>query len=321
MNAQHLDELLEGYLLDELSEQQCADLAQALRADTDARRRLVDLAVLDAHLHRLHSMRPGTAQRPSFFSTRWLAIAAGLLLLIGGAVAALLVARRPAETQALVGTVLVDGQSRDRIPDGAAITVSGSTPATLRLPDGSQATLDPATQLTVRGRVGDVRQVIQLASGGGQFSGTHSPGQFRIDTSLGSITVIGTRFTAHFRPPGTLSVAVAAGAVRVDGEGKSYTLSAGQSRTWGPTPGTAPQRVPRTVNGTIRSVDTRARTLVLATAQQEATYRMPRTLVITIDGRWAQPADLHPGMEVSITTFENSNEARELHSPATQPRK
>ena len=99
------------------------------------------------------------------------------------------------------GNVLVDGQPGDRIAEGSTLSVTGPAPAVIDLSDGSRATLDPATQLTLRGRVDSTRQVLHLTAGGGQFQVPYGGGQFRIDTPAGSVTVLGTQFTAVLRSP------------------------------------------------------------------------------------------------------------------------
>ncbi len=263
MNLDHFDELLDAYLLGELSQEQAAQLQEALQTDPAARSRFVQSIFIETGLHHLARSEPASlAPRPQrtpaagarrhmtpggIVRLRRLAVAAVVLVAIG-AIAVFYFARQDSSTLARVasGNVLVDGQSRDRIPEGSTLSVTGPAPAVIHLSDGSLATLDPATQLTLRGRVDSTRQVLHLTAGGGQFQVPYGGGQFRIDTPAGSVTVLGTEFTAVLRSPRSLFLSVAAGTVRFDGEGKTFTLSTGQSRTFGPEPDTAaPQRAGR----------------------------------------------------------------------------
>ena len=256
MNLDHFDELLDAYLLGDLSPEQAAQLQEALQTDPAAHSRFVQSIFIETGLHHLARREPASlAPRPqrtpaadahrhrtpgSIVRLRRLALAAVVLVAIG-AIAVFYFARQDSRTLARVasGNVLVDGQSRDRIPEGAALSVPGPAPAVIHLSDGSLATLDPATQLTLRGRVDSTRQVLHLTAGGGQFQVPYGGGQFRIDTPAGSVTVLGTEFTAVLRSPRSLFLSVAAGTVRFDGEGKTFTLSTGQSRTFGPEPDTS----------------------------------------------------------------------------------
>jgi ferric-dicitrate binding protein FerR (iron transport regulator) len=88
----------------------------------------------------------------------------------------------------------------------------------------------------VRGKVGDVREVVELTQGRGTFHVAHGAGQFRVETSLGTVTALGTEFTVELRSgkgKRTLRVAVTAGTVEVFNNGKRRVLSAGQRRAFG----------------------------------------------------------------------------------------
>lgn len=326
MNLEHFDQLLDEYLLGELSLEQSAKLQEAMESDAAARRRFVQRIFIETGLHHLARSDPaalmpapetGPRRRIApgrVVRLRRLAVAAVVLFSIG-ALAAFYFARRDSGNFARVtsGNVLVDGQSRDRITEGSTLSVTGSAPAVIQLFDGSQATLDPATQLTLRGRVDGTRQVLHLAAGGGQFEVTHGGGQFRIDTPVGSVAVLGTQFTAVLRSPRTLFVSVAAGTVRFDGDGQSVTLSAGQSRTFGPVPERPATRLgadAEIMNGWINSVDLNAGTFVLGGEKESrTTFRIGvRTgekrgdCLLLLDGKIAKPeAAMKPGRKAFVT--------------------
>lgn len=298
MNPDRLDELVDAHLLGELSPQQAEELQQELRTDSDARRLFVQSILLDAHLHRLArsevdagAMSGNAAAPRRVMRLRWLAAAAMLLIAIGAA-AWFHFARPGPDTLARVssGTVLVNGQPSDRVPEGATLSVAGSGPATIRLPDGSQATLDPSTRLVVRGRVDGVRQLLRLISGGGQFQVPNGGGQFRIDTPAGSVTVLGTQFTVAIRSPDVLFVSVLTGTVRFDHDGKAFTLSTGQSRLFGPEP--SPSTLPAegigkvmVKTGAIQAVDANAKSFEVTLPPRPLTFACNGETEITLDGK------------------------------------
>lgn len=107
----------------------------------------------------------------------------------------------PASPQLTSGQLLIDGKPAAQIALHQPVRVAVGAPAVLRLGDGSQATLAPASEATLLGRVGDVRQVIQLARGAGEFSVTHGGGQFRVDTPAGTVTALGTQFSVVVHGP------------------------------------------------------------------------------------------------------------------------
>ena len=65
------------------------------------------------------------------------------------------------------GEVLVDGLAVTHIPDGSRVEIAGDAAAVIRLSDGTRAELAPASELVLRGRVGEVPQVIELERGSG----------------------------------------------------------------------------------------------------------------------------------------------------------
>jgi ferric-dicitrate binding protein FerR (iron transport regulator) len=304
MNLEQLDELLDAYLLGDLSQEQMAQLQEVLRTDPAARSHFVRSIFVETGLH--HLARSETAspsprqQRPpeagarrhmspgGIARLRRLALAAAVLIAIG-AIAVYHLTRQATRTFARVasGNVLVDGQPGDRLADGCTLSVTGPAPAVIHLADGSRTTLDPGTQLTLRGRVDSARQVLQLTAGGGQFQVPYGGGLFRIDTPVGSVTVLGTEFTAVLRSPRTLFLSVVTGTVRFDCEGSVFTLSSGQSRTFGQERDTSrpPPRVDagtQVMPGYIHKVDLAAGTFVLGGANEsQTTFRC----LLKVEGR------------------------------------
>jgi len=332
MNLDHFDELLDAYLLGELSAEQSAQLQEALQTDSAARRRFVQSIFIEAHLHRLArsetaSLAPQQELPPEASLRRRMsprgivrlrrAAMAAVVLVAAGAIAIFYFAGQGSSPLARVasGNVLVDGQPGDRIAAGSTLSVPGPAPAVIDLSDGSRATLDPATQLTLRGRVDSTRQVLHLTAGGGQFQVPHGGGQFRIDTPAGSVTVLGTQFTAVLRSPRRLFLSVAAGTVQFDGDGKTVTLSTGQSRTFGPEPDASrpPPRAaadPQIKTGWIRSVDLKAGSFVLSGKNESrTTFRVAlapegnrEAARLLLDGKKATfEAAIRPRRKASVT--------------------
>lgn len=141
--------------------------------------------------------------------------------------------------------------------EGPRVNVAGTAPALFRLSDGSEAELAPASSALFHGRKGDTRQVVELSQGSGKFKVAKAPESFRVDTSVGSVAVLGTEFTVELRNqkkgPPALAVSVASGRVRVDAAGQKKELGAGESRVFGVEPPPAEKKEPRVVfSGTVR---------------------------------------------------------------------
>ena len=362
MNLEHFDELLDAYLLGDLSEEQSVQLQEALQTDSAARRRFVQSILIEAHLHRLArseaaSLAPRQEPTPEANLLRPMpprgitrlrhAAMAAVVLVAVGAIAIFCFIGKGSSPLARVasGNVLVDGQPMGRIAEGSTLSVAGPGAAVIDLSDGSRVTLDPTTQLTLRGRVDSIRQVLHLTAGGGQFQVAHGGGQFRIDTPAGSLTVLGTEFTAVLRSPRSLFLSVAAGTVRFDGEGQTFTLSTGQSRTFGPEPATdrpAPRVAEdtRVMDGWIRSIDLKAGSFVLAGKNEsQTTFKFGvktgerrAEMLFLLDGKRAnRETAIKPGRKASVTYVKVGDDLRawkvevasgkELKTGASAPRK
>lgn len=332
MNIENFDALLDAYLLGDLSLEEASQLRGSLQTDPAARSCFVRNVFIETGLHHL-ARRESASVGPRQQSTslgearrhrtpdrivrlrRW--TVAAIVLVAIGAIAVWRFARQDSTAFARVasGKVLVDGQPQDRLADGATLSVTGPAPAVIDLSDGSRATLDPATQLTIRGRVDSTRQVLQLAAGGGQFQVPNGGGRFRIDSPAGSVTVLGTEFTAVLRSPRTLFLSVAAGSVRFDGSGSAFTLDTGQSRTFGPEPDTNGPKPdakakPRVMEGRIHSVDLKAGTFVLVGEKESKTTftvgvkrgERREDCLLLFDGKPANPTTaMKPDRKASVT--------------------
>jgi ferric-dicitrate binding protein FerR (iron transport regulator) len=140
--------------------------------------------------------------------------------------------------QVVSGEVRIGGNPAARIPEGATVAVAGNQPATIVMPDGSRTELAPASIAVFQGSKNDLRQMVELIRGTGKFLVAKGNGQFRVETAAGTVTVLGTEFTARLQgrekprfPPATiLNVDVTEGSVQVDSAGKAVTLTKGERR-------------------------------------------------------------------------------------------
>jgi len=189
-------------------------------------------------------------RRPAFGRARALAAAAAAILIAAGVWAAVglfgpgtpvsVPVPPPAPPNVvLAGKVLVDGVESAAAGNGARVEVLGDQPAEIRLADGSNAVLAPKSLAVLHGPVGEVRQVVELTGGKGDFRVEKEPRQFKVETPLGSVTVLGTRFSVELRPgegekkgKPSLAVAVTDGTVEVNYAGKPETLAAGASKVF-----------------------------------------------------------------------------------------
>ena len=120
-------------------------------------------------------------------------------------------------------------------------------PVVVALSDGSRAVFLPRSEAVLRGPVGDLRQVVSLSRGGASFQVEKGRRQFRVETPLGDVTVLGTEFEVRLqdiyptegddemliRSFVTLAVLVTAGQVEVEVNGRRHLLSAGESHVFG----------------------------------------------------------------------------------------
>ncbi|MCE9606070.1 MAG: FecR family protein [Planctomycetia bacterium] len=285
------DELMDAYLLREISAEQFAELQELLDADPVARSRFVQTSLLEARLHhalgstlfetasssqRLAFAKPaGRMFQRGIAGLRRLDLAAVAVLAVV-AVAIFYVARPNATPGAVVisGTLTVDGAPRTRVVDGSTLVVSGQEQVIIELADGTRATLYPGTELTIRGSVDNARQAVQLHSGGGRFDVGRSGDSFRADTPLGSAVARGTQFTAVLRSSRSLFLYVAEGKLQFDGEGQAFSLGTGETRIVGQDEGSAPPSVAADIQveeGWIQTVDAVSKTFVVGGRNEHRT--------------------------------------------------
>ena len=151
-----------------------------------------------------------------------------------------------AVNQVLAGSVAVGGVEARSIPDGSRVAVIGASDAAIRLTDGSEAVLRPASIAVLRGPQGEAREVVDLERGAAGFKVKAASGEFKVATPVGSVRVTGTEFNVELRPSEEkkgesmsgkigviMFVAVVAGSVQVDFQGRTTPLSIGQSMAFG----------------------------------------------------------------------------------------
>ena len=129
----------------------------------------------------------------------------------------------------------------------------------------------------------------------------------------GGIVGMATAMALLRRAPRTLFLSVAAGTVRVDGGGKTLTLNAGNSRTFGAEPDRPPPGVAadaQVMDGYLHSVDLKAGSFVLGGKNEsQTTFRFGvktgerrADCLLLLDGKTANPATaLKPGRKATVT--------------------
>jgi ferric-dicitrate binding protein FerR (iron transport regulator) len=250
MDPGRFEPLLERYQSGDATPDEVTELEGFLRADPDKRRRLVECFLLEVQLRKVGSSILPVTEKPQTPRGRfrrvvvWVTATAAAVALTVGAVLWFASGRKqlPA-SEVLAGRVSVGGGTVERVPAGAWFEVAGDTAAVIRLADGSRAELEPASEAALHGRVGEVREVVELSRGGGAFQVAHGGGLFRVETPAGTVTALGTAFSVRLQPrrelkTGTkrkpaLAVAVTEGSVRVDADGQSVVIAAGQGRVFG----------------------------------------------------------------------------------------
>ena len=263
-NAPRVPELVQKYLEQACSEPELAELQCVLNADPAAAETFAEATRLHASLTAVFREERGVRETSARITAigkahsgalaaagshgksrnywKWWIAAAALVTL---SLATALAMRNRAEPRLLSGSVLVDGQATRRLRQGARITVAGNEPALVRLADGSQVELAKQSEATLFGSTDGYRQLVALHSGQGSFKVQKVSGEFAVNTPLGKVTVLGTEFDVELRPGPqegedamngkvmlALAVAVAVGSVRVELDGRSLVLSAGESRVF-----------------------------------------------------------------------------------------
>jgi hypothetical protein len=202
--------------------------------------------LIKSRLERVASARQFT--RPRGNPWRRGALAAALLLLaIGGAYWSM---HRPESDRfrLLSGQVAVAGREVAAVSEEVLFEVAGPGAAVFGLPGNGRLELASKSQTLFR-RDSD-RIIVQVASGGGEFDLSAVRAHVRVETSLGTITTAGSRFSlavvtappADFSPAEfsstafqsfpRLTVAVAEGSVLVEYHGVSTIVRAGETRVF-----------------------------------------------------------------------------------------
>lgn len=148
------------------------------------------------------SLRPGHRPRAVRFAggTPWLSIAAGVTVILAGALVWTRASDRTDETSSAVAATYRTGA-------GAADSV--------RLPDGSQVVLAPQSELVVSADYGKTGREVELR-GVAYFDVIHDDSRpFAVHSSGATIRDVGTIFTVRGDSGGSLRVAVQEGAVLV----------------------------------------------------------------------------------------------------------
>ncbi len=305
------ESLITGYLGGDLDEAGRRELAALLERDAGTVREFDAALRIEALLQAAHGEPPSDARladgirgrnRSRRFPRR-LAVAAAAVL--AAAAGAWLGSRDRAGHEVLAGRVLVGGREVRRVPDGAALEVAGNGPATICLADGSRTELSPASRAVLRGRVGELRQVVKLDRGKGSFKVEEGAEKFRVDTPVGKVTVLGTRFSVELRPAASkgenkmkgkmalaLVVAVTAGSVRVDFGGKEHVLSVGQQRVFGGE-GEGHKKEESGLPESVRGFSGMVRGVVVAKGEKDTfTFKVGRVLKVWKGNKAKKPAAL-----------------------------
>ena len=249
MDEARYEELLARLADGEATGEEARELAAALRADPERRRKLVEWLLLEVQLYKITAGARGAAQaaqlRRQPLSRRlkvWAPAAAAALLVGATAWWALLPATQAGRYELAAGAI-----SAPRLEEQVPFQVTSLAPARLNLPCGAAVELQNGSQAVLHGRSEGARQTVELRAGAGRFMVPAGKGAFIVDTPLGSVTVVGTEFTVELRRPErkpkgesemssrmavALVVAVVAGAVQVNYDGKSVVLSAGQKQAF-----------------------------------------------------------------------------------------
>jgi ferric-dicitrate binding protein FerR (iron transport regulator) len=321
-------ELIHKHLDQIATEAELAELSRLLIADAEAAQAFARASRTDALLADHHREEGDISQATLGFEkqsarqrwrrrARWLAplaVAAAVLLAVGFG---WLFWPAPAPVELLAGRVLVNGVEAKRVPAAARLQTVGEEAAVIRLLDGSRVELAPAASAVLRGSVGEARQVVELLEGDGTFRVAKAAGAFRVETTAGSITAVGTEFAVAFepferpkdpkrpsKPTSRLAVSVTEGIVEVRSAGKLEQLTAGQNR------GYSVER-PHDLTGRIAVVGKDSKVVTIETGGQQAVYRItPRTRGLR-DQRLAVGQSvtvwLEPGSKDAIAWIEIQN--------------
>lgn len=330
MNEQDFTPLVERWFAGEANEDDVARLEQWLVEDPTAAERLARQARIDAALRSrfrterrveevgraLAPVRPAATGR-SARRTLWAAV------VVSVAIGAFVYLRRgdapqPNTMAEAIGTVvdgriLVAGQARSGVTNGETLTVANDAPADLRLRDGSHVTFAASASAAIRDDVAGERLAVELNQGRGTFRVMKGARRFRVETSVGSVTALGTEFSVELIPDppradrpknrrdDLLLVEVASGIVEVEYGRHKRLLAGGEAERFRDDHEPSP---PRVESGRFHELDEPAGLLRLASANERprvTEFRFAPEAAVEIDGRPATLGDLRPRMRVSLT--------------------
>lgn len=329
MRRTQLDDLVRKYLDRRATDAECADLERLLVESPLAAEAFAQASRMDACLRALLRGERDIAQTRALFEgverqrswrrwaavPAWLGVAAAVLILVVGAVLHGLSKPAPSTGQTpapvasgpnevLTGQVLVDGQPAKSLPDGASIRVPEA--ATVRLADGSRVEFEPASQAVLVGPSAGLRQVVELVAGAGTFAVEKGAGQFQVDTRLGRVTALGTKFTVKLLPADKLVVDVAHGIVQVDFAGRTAYLTAGDQQAFSPR-GDLPRK-PKELRGFFRGFEGhQLRVLFEGEKRKEVLLPLADAVAVLIDGKLAAREDLTKEMAVYLQRREGDD--------------
>ncbi|MBY0528491.1 MAG: FecR family protein [Gemmataceae bacterium] len=305
-------ELIQKYLDEIATDAELAELERLLVTNPDVAAAFATVSRLDASLAKTYREEGDIASTRAIFAMAkpahsprrflrprsWQGLAAAAIVLAVGSGIYFQFGRRGTIPELVSGQVRVNGVETARVIDGATVEVVGPQPAVIALSDGSRTELSPASSAVFVGRLGDVRQVVQLLHGVGRFEVQKGGGQFRVDTAAGTVTALGTQFAVKMQPfervqdrklrpkPHTImTVIVTEGSVQVDSGGQSTVLVASENRNF-----TVERKAD--ITGTIESIGKDvgdARTIAIVSVGQKQTFRFnDETKIEKFQGRGPQ---------------------------------
>lgn len=311
--------LLDRFLGGEATREEQAELETLLRGDAAKRRRLAERLLLEVHLYKAFAGIAPVQRAPislarfqRFVPAAW--AAAVLLLALSAWLIFYAYPGRRGGTQGVVesGQVRAGNATIAHIAPEVPFAVAGPDVAVIRLPDGTRAELDPGSQAIVHAQAGAARPTVELLQGGGKFEVPPGQGQFRVDTPLGTVTVLGTVFAVRLQQAASLQVAVVSGKVQVQCAGKLRMLTAGESGSF-PESNDKPNRVaepakndelPENIVGVLREIDAaRSRINVTMVDQGEVAERILKVASdapVIVNGIVVRLADLRVGKQVHL---------------------
>lgn len=212
-----------------------ATIAEALKVDT-ASPKVRDL-----------KQRPAARPAPRF---RWWPGAVAAAVMLATAIYFYATSQAPSGFQIVAGSALVDQKKDGPIGENSVVECEGSNSATIRFPDGSTMDLAASSSSVLH------RRSVDLKAGKASFQiqkVQNVADAFSVKTAVGSVTVVGTKFSVELQPKGkntqggtemrsaiVMAVAVLAGSVSVEFNGSHYALAMGQSRAFGADTDAAP---------------------------------------------------------------------------------